>query len=172
MASHTAARRPSSRQTIDSDDALAMRTAELAAWAQRNARVIMYAAAAAVLLVGGLFWMRVQKARTADRAATAFLEMQSTLPADTTAALRQILTYADRYEGTTDAAVARIQVGETYLRRNQPRQAIPQLRRVAEGSTPVAMQARTLLAAALVQDGKRDEAIRAYLAIADDAELN
>lgn len=171
MASHTAARRPASRQNIDSDDALAMRAAEMAAWTRKHGRAVLYAAVAALVLIGGFFWMRMQRANTAQRAATAFLEMQASLPADTAAALRQIVTFADRYEGTADAAIARIQIAQTYLGRNQPKQAIEQLRRVADGGTPVAMQARSLLAAAQARDGQRDEAIRTYLQIAEDSEL-
>jgi predicted negative regulator of RcsB-dependent stress response len=170
MASPSVAQR--TRQTVDSDDAVMMRAAELAEWARNNARIILIAAAVALVAVGGFLYYQLDKSSRAARASSEYLALQAQLAgADSAGQLRQLESFARKYAGSVEAAEARMQLGEGYLRQGNAKKAIAELRPVAEGSTPVAFQARSMLAAALATDGQRDAAIREYVAAAEESEL-
>ena len=170
MASPSVARRPT-RTEVDTDDALAMRAAELAAWAQRNVRLILTAAVAALLGVGGYLYYQWSQAQRADRAAIQFLQVQSSAGADTVAIVRELESFVRRFDGTVEADEARLQLGETYLRRNQAPKALEILRPLAGSGSPMAFQAQKLVAAAQNASNQRDQAIRTYLDAADDTDL-
>lgn len=170
MASPSVARRPT-RTEIDSDDALAMRAAELAAWAQRNVRVILAAAVAALLGIGGYLYYQWSQAQRAERAATQFLQVQAGAGSDTTAIVGGLESFVRRFDGTAEADEARLQLGETYLRRNQAPKALEILRPLAGSGSPMAFQAQMLVAAAQNASNQRDQAVRTYLAAADETDL-
>ncbi|HEX2204376.1 MAG TPA: tetratricopeptide repeat protein [Longimicrobium sp.] len=170
MASPSVARRPT-RTEIDSDDALALRAAELAAWARRNVRFVVAAAVAALLAVGGYLAYNQSRTARAERAAARYLQVQAQYGNDTTAIVRELETFVRRFDGTPEAAEARLQLGETYLRRNQPAKTIELLRPLAGSGSPMAFQATMLTAAAQSASNQRDAAIRTYLSAADGAEL-
>jgi hypothetical protein len=170
MASPSTARKPH-RSTVDSDDAVMMRAAELTAWAQKNARVLIIAAAVVAVLAVVAVYYQIYKSQRADRASAAYLTMQSTIPADTTAALRQLGIFANNYDGTSEAAQTRMLMAQLYLGKGQAAKAVDEARKVAESSSALRDEGRLLLAASLAAAGKRDEAIAGYLALADDAKL-
>ena len=172
MASPAAARR-TPRNTIESDDAVAMRAAELAEWARRNARAILIGAVVALVAVGGYMAYRMSADQRAERASQQYLTVQQNVAttADSAAARRELESFIRRFDGTREADEARLELGQRLLGAGQVKEAIPHFRAVAEGGSPMAYQGASLLGAALAQDGQRDQAIRAYLDIADDAEL-
>ncbi|HEX8906438.1 MAG TPA: tetratricopeptide repeat protein [Longimicrobiaceae bacterium] len=170
MASPSVARREI-RKAVDPDDAVMMRAAEMAEWARKNARAVLIATVAALAVVGGLLYYRVYKSQRAERAAMQYLQVQATLPNDTAQAIRALDGFASRYDGTTEAGEARLAAAQLWLGKGQAGKAIAELRPVADGGTPVAAQGRALLAAALAQSGKRQEAIDTFLKLADESEL-
>lgn len=170
MASPSVARR-APRREIESDDVIMMRAAELAAWARNNARAVMIATAAVLLTVGGVLYYQVYKSQRAARAAGAYLQVQAGLPNDTTQAIRALQSFTAQYPGTTEADEARIATAQILLARGDAARAVAAVRPAADGGTPVALQARSVLGAALAQAGKRQEAIDTYLGLAGDARL-
>lgn len=171
MASPSAVRERS-RTSVDPDDAVSLRAAELADWARRNARLILGLAVAALLAAGAFLYYQFDQNSRAERASSEFLALQASLQtADSAAATRQLETFARKFPGSVEAAEARLQLGMNHLRAGQPKKAIAELRPVAEGGTPMAFQATSLLAAAQAADGQRDQAIRTYIAAAGDTDL-
>lgn len=170
MASPSVARR-TSRTPVESDDVVMMRAAELAAWAQKNARAVIIGSAVLVLALGGFLYYQVYKSQRAERAATAFLNVQSTLGTDTVAVSRQLETFASNYDGTAEAAEARILSAQLWLARGDANRAIATVRPAADGGTTVKDQARMVLASALAAAGKGPEAISAYLDVARGSKL-
>jgi predicted negative regulator of RcsB-dependent stress response len=170
MASPSVARREI-RKAVDPDDAVMMRAAEMAEWTRKNARVVLTTAAVALVLVGGFLYYRIYKAQRAERAAMQFLQVQATLPNDTTQAIRQLEGFASRLDGTVEAAEARLSAAQLWLLKGQPAKAIENIQPVADGGTPVAEQALALLGAAYTQGGKRQQAIDTYLKLADRSKL-
>jgi len=170
MASPSVARREI-RKAVDPDDAVMMRAAEMAEWTRKNARVVLITAAVALVLVGGFLYYRIYKSQRAERAAMQFLQVQATLPNDTTQAIRQLESFASRLDGTAEAAEARLSAAQLWLLKGQPAKALEDIRPVADGGTPVAEQGMALMGSALSQAGKRQEAIDAYLKLADRTKL-
>jgi hypothetical protein len=170
MASPSVARR-APRNTLESDDVIAMRAAELAAWAQKNVTAILIGVAALLVLAGVGLYYQVYKGQRAERAATAFLNLQAQLPTDTTAAIRQLGTFANNYDGTSEAAEARLLEGHLLLGKGQASQAVEAVRPVADGGTPLRDEGRMILGAALNAAGKRQEAIDTFVKLADGSKL-
>jgi len=170
MASPSVARR-APRHEIETDDVVMMRAAELAEWARKNARAVMYTTAAVLLAVVGVLYYNIYKTQRAERAATAYLQVQAGLPNDTTQAIRALQNFTAQYPGTTEADEARIATAQILLSKGDAARAITALRPAADGGTPVSLQARYVLGAALAQAGKRQEAISTYQELANDAKL-
>lgn len=173
MATRTAAptRRPPG--AVDPDDAVMLRAAELAAWAQRHARIIITAAVVVLLTVGGFLYYRMYQASRAERAAAQFLTVaQTALGSPGAQGRAELESFIRRYDGTREAAEARVMLAGMYLQENQPRQALTPLRAVTgDADSPLWYQGQMLLGAALNRDGKRAEAVQAYLRAADRAAL-
>jgi predicted negative regulator of RcsB-dependent stress response len=162
MASPSVARR-TSRTPVETDDVVMMRAAELAAWAQKNTQAVIIAAVLLVGTLGGIIYYRMYSAQRSERAASAFLNLQATLGSDTVAVTRQLGTFANNYDGTVEAAEARILAAQL--------RALEAVRPAAEGRTVVKEQARMVLASALAAAGKRAEAVSAYLDVAKGTKL-
>ena len=111
------------------------------------------------------------KSGRAARAAAAYVQVQAGLPADTMQAIRQLQNFTTQYPGTTEADEARIAIAQIYLEKGDAARALETIRPAADGGTPVAEPARFVLAAALAQSGKRQEAMNEYLDLAKDADL-
>ena len=170
MASPSVARR-TSRTAVDTDDVVMMRAAEMAAWAQKNVKAVIIAAALVVGALGAVIYYRMYSAQRAERAATAFLNVQATMGSDTTAATRQLETFANNYDGTSEAAEARIMSAQLWLAKGDANKAVAAVRPAADGGSPVKEQARMVLASALAAGGKRAEAIDTYLSVAKGTKL-
>jgi hypothetical protein len=170
MASPTVARR-APRTALESDDAVMLRAAELAAWAKKNVRTVMYALGGAAVLVLGFFYYQFNETQRADRAAKDFLALQSTISNDTAAALRQFDQFAQNHPGTDEAAQSRMLAAQLWMAKGNTAKAIEDARSVADGKTALRNDGRLLLGAALGAAGKRQEAESTYLSLADDAKL-
>lgn len=170
MASPTVARR-TSRTAVETDDVVMLRAAEMAAWTKKNARTVIYGAVAIVAVLGGILYYQVYKSQRAERAATAFLNLQSTLPSDTAGVIRQLTTFAGNYEGTSESAEARILAAQLWLDKGDANRAVAAVRPAADGGSTVRDQARMTLAAALSAAGKQQEALDTYLDVAKRAKL-
>jgi predicted negative regulator of RcsB-dependent stress response len=155
---------------LDADDALALRTAELAAWARRNARTVMIAAGVVVAVVLVAFFVRYQNQRKADRAAEEWLSVQAAA-AQGPSGIAQLAAFATSFDGTAEADVARLAMAQMYLEQNQPQQAVNQARRVADGGGVMDFQGRMMLGAALAASNQKPQAIEAYLKAAEGTDL-
>ncbi|HWK90227.1 MAG TPA: tetratricopeptide repeat protein [Longimicrobium sp.] len=171
MASSSAARARQSKTALNSDDMVAMRTAEAVAWARRNVRTIVVATALLGAAVLGLIIWKVSEANKATRAAGAFLSLQQDPSISTPAGAAKIEAFIRANGGTMEADEARMMLAEVRLRGNQARQAIPPAREVADGGGPLAVQAAMLLGDAHFQAGERAAAVAAYERAAKMARL-
>jgi hypothetical protein len=171
MASPSVARR-APRREVETDDVVMLRAAELAQWARNNARAVMIAAVAVLVLAGGLLYYQVYKTQRAGRAAEAFLALQAGLPNDTTQALRALQNFTNQYSGTAEADQARIASAQILLMKGDAARAVEMLRPAARGGSAVTEQARYVMGAALAQAGKRQEAMDTYLGLAKGADLD
>ena len=171
MASPSVARR-TSRTAVETDDVVMLRAAELAAWARKNTQAVIIAAVLVVGTLGAVIYYRMYSAQRAQRAATAFLNVQATMGADTSAAvIRQLETFANNYDGTTEGAQARILAAQLWLSRGDANKAVAAVRPAADGGGAVKEQARMVLASALSAGGKRAEAVDTYLSVAKGTKL-
>lgn len=168
MASSTVAR-SRQRAALDSEDAMALRAAEIAAWARRNARVIITVSAVVLVAAAGFVFWRVSQAQKEARAAEQFLSLRANPTVATAAGAGQIDQFIKNNDGTVEADEARLLLGEVRLNNGQARQAADGIRPLAEGSSPLAAQGGMLLGAALAQAGDRAGAAKAFEAAAAKA---
>lgn len=171
MASSTVARSRQAHTKMDSDDALAIRAAELSAWARRNARMIMAVAAVALVVVGGLVVWKYSQAQRRAAAGERLLALNANPAIMTAAGTRELEQFINQYGGTPEADEARLMLGQSLLEQGQGRRAVPHLQRVADGGGRLAAQAFMLLGSAHSQLGDRAAAIRAYQQAAENATM-
>jgi predicted negative regulator of RcsB-dependent stress response len=169
--SSTVARSRTPQSTLHPDDAMALRAAELSAWARRNARMIIIIAGAALLVVGGLLVWKYTQAQRRAAAASRFLALSANPAMSTAAGTRELEAFIRQYDGTTEADEARLMLAQERLNGNTAREAIPHLTRVAEGGSPVAAQGAMMLGSAYAQMGQRAQAVAAYEQAAEKSEL-
>lgn len=171
MASSTVARSRLPQSKLDSDDALALRAAELSAWARRNVRMIIGIALVALVVVGGLLvWKYSQSARRAA-AGERLLAMSANPALMTAAGTRELETFIRQYDGTPEADEARMMLAQSLLDQRQPQRAIPHLREVADSGSRLASQAAMMLGSTYAQAGDRAKAIAAYQQAAGKAPM-
>ncbi|HEX6370064.1 MAG TPA: tetratricopeptide repeat protein [Longimicrobium sp.] len=171
MASSTVARSRLPHSKLDSDDALALRAAELSAWARRNVRMIIGIAAVALVVVGGLLVWKYTQAQKRAAAGERLLAMSANPALLTAAGTRELETFIRQYDGTPEADEARMMLAQSLLDQRQPARAIPHLREVADGGSTLAAQAAMMLGSTHAQAGDRAAAIRAYQQAADRAPM-
>jgi predicted negative regulator of RcsB-dependent stress response len=171
MASSTVARSRLPQSKLDSDDALALRAAELSAWARRNARMIIGIAAVALVVVGGLVVWKYSQAQRRAVAAERLLGMAANPVLVSAAGMRELEAFIRQYDGTPEADEARLMLAQVQLDQRQTAQAIAQLRTVADGGSKLAPQAAMMLGSAHAQAGDRNAAIRAYTQAAEESRM-
>ena len=170
MATSAATRSRQPQGSLHSEDAIAVRAAELAAWAKRNARMIITAAVIALVLVGGFLYYRVAQTQRQNAAAERFLALRQNLAVTTAAGSRELEQFIQSYDGTLEADEARLLLGQVRLAGGQARQAVTPLQPLAESDSPLAAQAAMLMGAAYAQQNDRPNAIRWYDRAAEAAE--
>lgn len=171
MASPSVARTRRAPATIESDDAFAMRAAEVRAWATRNIRRIMMVAAVlgAVLLAALAYFLWQQNTRA--KASAEFLRVSSDVSPgpQRTAALERFVA---RYGGTVEGREARLELAGLYLDANQPQKALPHARAVAGAGGDLRYQGQLMLGAVLARSNDRAGAVKAYQDAAGTADLD
>jgi hypothetical protein len=170
MASPSTATRKRTHTALDADDAMAMRAAELAAWAGRNVRTILIVFGVVLAAAVVAFFIRYQNQAKADQAATQWLSVQAAAQQGT-GGVAQLTSFATTYDGTPEADEARLALATMYMDQNQPQRAVNEARRVAEGGGLLAYQGRMLLGAALAAAGQRDQAVAAFTTAASESDL-
>jgi len=169
MASSTVARSRSPQSKLDSDDALALRAAELSAWARRNARMIIGIAAVALVVVGGLLVYKYSQAQKRAAAGERLLAMSVNPVLLTSAGTSELEKFIRQYDGTPEADEARMMLAQSLLDARQPRPAMTHLQKVAGGRSKLSVQALMMMGSAHAQAGDRAAAIRSYQQAADRA---
>jgi predicted negative regulator of RcsB-dependent stress response len=162
MATSTASRSRRPNPTLDSEDALSLRAAELAAWARRNARVIIAVASVVLLVAVGMVAYRVNASQRSARAAERLLALRHNPVTTTAAGTRELEAFIQQYRGTREGEEARLLLAEARLAAGQPREAAAALEPVAAGRSPLRVQATMLMAAAQAQAGDLPAAIRSF----------
>jgi predicted negative regulator of RcsB-dependent stress response len=174
MVAQPIASRPRRPQQTEPDDIVLARALQFADWARKNVTLIVVSAAAIVVLVGGLFWYRMDRERRLENAAIAFLQVeQAVYSGEESIALRDLQLFVQQHGGTPYADEARVLLGQIHLRGERPNEAIEVLGPVADrlNRSPVGAQAAILLATAQESAGQPEEALRTYLRVADRAEM-
>jgi len=171
MASSTAARSRQLQNSLNSDDAAALRAAELAQWARRNAKVVLTVAGIVAVLAIGYVYYRMDRARRADAAAEKYLALSQNPTVATAAGAAQVEQFIKSYDGSVQADEARMLLAEIRMNSGQPKEAVKALLPLADGDGPLASQGAMMLGSAQAQAGDRAAAIRAYEKAAEAAEL-
>jgi hypothetical protein len=122
--------------------------------------------------VGAVLYYQMYKSQRAGRAASAYLQVQASLPNDTAQAIRKLQNFTSEYAGTNEADEARIAAAQILLAKGDAARAITTVRPAADGGSTVSQNAQFVLAAAQAQAGKRQEAIDTYLDLAKGARLD
>lgn len=169
--SSTVARTRQAHSALHPDDAMALRAAALAAWAKKNARMIIAIAAVALVVVGGLLVWKVTQAQRRAAAAEALMALRANPVVGTAAGARALEGFIGNYGGTMEADEARLMLAESRLNFGKPREAIADLTAMANSGSPLAAQAAMLLGSAHAQAGDRPAAIRAYEQAAEKSRL-
>ncbi len=171
MASPSVARTRRVPANIDSDDAFAMRAAELGDWAKRNIRrIMMVAAAVAAVLLLAIGYFLLQ-ARKNAKASAEYLQVQaSTAPG--AQGIQQLERFVAQYGDTNEGNEARLQLAGLYLDANQPAKALPHAREVANNGGVLEYQGQMMLGAVLTRNNDRNGALQAYRDAADATELD
>ncbi|HEX8829915.1 MAG TPA: hypothetical protein VF705_02060 [Longimicrobium sp.] len=171
MASPSVARTRRVPASIESDDAFAMRAAELGDWAKRNIRRIMMVAgalAAVLLLAMGYFLLQARKSAAAS---AEYLQVQGSL-APGAPGIQQLERFVAQYGGTTEGNEARLQLAGLYLDANQAPKALPHAREVADDGGVLEYQGHMMVGAVLTRTGDRNGALEAYREAAGATELD
>lgn len=160
MASPSVARTRRAPSTVDSDDAIAMRAAEVGEWAKANSRRIMTVAAViGVVLVAAVAYFLFQRSNEA-KASAEYLRVSNAAPGSQRTA--QLEGFVARYGGTTEGKEARLELAGLYLDANQPQKALPHAREVAGSGGDLKYQGQLMLGSVLARTNDRAGAIQAY----------
>lgn len=169
MASPSVARTRRTAAPINSDDAFAMRAAEVGEWAKRNTRrILTVAAVAGVVLLAAIayfFWQQRQEAQ----ASAEYLRVSTAAPG--AQRTTQLEGFVARFGGTTEGNEARLELANAYLDANQPQKALPHARAVAGSGSTLQYQGQLMLGAVLARTNDRAGAIAAYRDAAESTKL-
>jgi predicted negative regulator of RcsB-dependent stress response len=160
--SSTVARTRQTSSALHPDDAMALRAAALAAWAKRNARMIIGISAVTILVLGGLLVWKYTQAQRRAEAAESLLALRANPTVVTAAGSRQLEGFIQKYDGTMEADEARLMLAESRMNAGNPKAAVSELTRLAGSGSPLAAQAGMMLGSAHAQAGDGAAAIRAY----------
>jgi len=170
MARHPVARRVQ-RQTTEPDDVFVERVLETSVWARQNARLLIVAATAVVVLVSGFLYYRNYTVKLRDAAETQLSAIRQTVVSGNSAlAIRDLEEYMTRFGSTDAGPEAIVLLGRAYLDNGEPQKAIDLLSDPARNlARPLGVATAVLLAAAYEAAVQEDRAVQVYLDIADRA---
>ena len=160
------------REQVDTEDRIMESVASVTFWAQQNRRMatlVLLALTASV--VAGVIYVRYQ-ADLSERAAVRLDALRLSAQGSSPEALRGDLgVFIAQFEGTAEAAEARVFLAEMELRRDSLTAAIEVLEPIADpgAGTPIAYHATTMLASAQERVGDADGAMRTYRGLESSA---
>lgn len=157
----------------DADDKFVATVLEASHWAERNRSALIASGLAILFAVVASVYYVNNRRTVADRATTELERIQQAVGVGDPAATRTQLTeFVDRYDGTRQETEARLLLGQLALENGDATAAIDALAALrSDVGDPVALQGVNLLGAAYEQAGQLDEAVDAYMAVADEAAL-
>lgn len=168
---HSIAQR--TRVASDDGDFVLEGAIALSGWAQRNRPLLTSALIAAALAFGGgLYYLNYQKTHRERAAVELERVQQAALVGDTATAKVELGRYIESFGNTPYADEARLLLAQMYLQSNQTDQAVQVLQPASDPGKPLGRQAAALLARALEQQGKPDDAEQLLLRIAEKSELD
>ena len=158
------------RESDVPDDAFVGTIRRIIDWTQDHQREAIIAAVAIIVVVGGAAWYIVQQRQIEATAQDRLTQVQQTAASgNAQLAIRDLESFLDRFAGTEAADQARLTLANLYMTTEQPAEAIEAL-----GTLPSRLDAAFGLAAARLEAAaleameRYDEAIQAYLDIADN----
>lgn len=167
--------RPLTSSTTD-EDALTARILELVIWGRHRAPTLVVAGVVFVVLVVGAFYWSSQRSTQLDAAAFELEELQQTVGFQDPATFEaSVQGYLDRFGGTPFAIEARLLLARVHLLSavSDPNAAVEVLEAVApDFSSPLALDATFMLAAALEQAERWNEAIQIYEELLSQVEFS
>jgi predicted negative regulator of RcsB-dependent stress response len=172
MTKHPTGRRPG--QDAAPDDAFIERVLQLSNWAQQNLATVVIGAVVLAVVVAGTLYYRGHQAERRTQAAIELMNLRlGAGQFEEEQLLRQLQVFVQRYDGTASADEARVLLGQTHLRLDQPAEAVavlePQARRP---DRPLGAAAAFLLATAYEAQERPEDAEAVYLRIAERAEMS
>jgi predicted negative regulator of RcsB-dependent stress response len=174
MAAQPAASRKKPTAPASSEELFAARALEFTDWARTNIRLIVGGLVALALVVGGLIYYRMYRSAREERAAVEFANVEQTAASgNLPLATRDLQAYVKRYEGTSYGDEAALALAQLYLSQDSAAKAVAVLQGADErvDDSAIGPQAALLLGAAQQAAGKPEDAVRTYLAVADDADM-
>ena len=155
----------SKKEHVDTEDQIMESVASLTIWAQRNRRMAtLVALGLTAAIAAGVIYVRY-RADLSERAAVRLDALKLSAQGSPPEVLRADLgVFIAQFEGTAQAAEARVFLAEMELRRDSLGAAIATLEPIADpgAGTPIAYHATTMLAAAQERLGDSDGAMRTY----------
>lgn len=155
------------------DDRFVAGVLEATNWAEKNRSALIAGTLALLFLVVATVYY-VNNRRSVDVRATTELERihQSTGVGDPATTLTQLTDYVERYDGTRQEAEARVLLGQLNLEAGNAEAAVEALAPLrSDVRDPVGIQGINLLGAAYEQAGRPEDAVDAYMAVADAATM-
>ena len=168
------AKRRTTQDTHDADDAFVVGVLEASNWAKANQQLMTVGGVLLAILIAGGFYYMNYRSQMNERAAESLETIyQSISIADTEGAKIDLATFLDQFGSTAYEGEARLVLGELYLESGDPQQALAVLEPIGQRpGSPVEFQSATLLAQAYEQEGRWDEAEDTYLSIANRSDLD
>jgi len=169
---HPTSRRRPAQERHEPDDVFVAKVFELSTWARKNSQTLILFGIVLALVLGGVVYYVDYRATLNQQAVGELEQVQQTLGmGDLETAKAQLTRFLERFSGTPLAPEARLLLGQVYLASEQPDQAASVLEAASGSSDPLAVQLTALLGKAYEQAGRWEDAERAYLRAADQAEL-
>jgi predicted negative regulator of RcsB-dependent stress response len=155
------------------DDVFVEKTLVVSNWARQNRQALTLGGIGiAALLAGALYYANYRSNHIEQAAIELERVRQNVLVGDTAAATVELTQYLESFGNTPYAEEASLLLGELYLSRGQPDEAVEALEEAADPSDPVGIQAAILMAKAREQQGDLEQAEQLYLRVADGADLD
>ena len=161
-------------ENLTPDDAVVAGFLSTAAWVRSHSRAVTIGV---VVLGIGIFaaiqYVQYRSALT-ERAASELIQVRQTAASgNIPLAVRDLETFAERFDGTPAASEARLLLAQLQLAQGNAAQAVEAVQPVADARDPLlAASAGLLLAGAHEAAGEPEQAEQVYLRIAERAELD
>lgn len=153
------------------DDAFVASVKRAYTWGRENSRTVTVALAV-ILVVGiGAFWFFSQQRDLENRAAERFTAVQQTLASgNAELVIRDLESYLERFGNTRSGDQARLVLAGVLMQQDRPSEAVAALDDLpSELDEPFGLAAARLQAAAHEEAGQIEEAVDAYLRLAENA---